>query len=158
LLGVIVFVFAIFFRPWQQIAEPPENAIKLLAYQGGILYIRAASGNLFAYGTSDSKWKSVGQVNPQASSYECNLRQFSTPRPPGRIVSQLETHPCVEDATSQVNHILLEDGSIWKWEETTGELDVLLVPAGVVVAVIGGALGVVAGLLIGLVTWKLKKK
>lgn len=167
-LGIAAFVFVIFFHPWQQIMTPPENAVELLAYHGNAfedntLYIRTASGNLYAYGpsshsTDDVKWRRVEQVNPEASGDECHFGEFSTPHPPGRIISQLESHPCVQDGESQVNHIILEDGSIWKWEEATGELDLLLIPMGAVVAVIGGALGVVAGLLIGLVTWKLKKK
>ena len=168
LLGIAVFVFAIFFRPWQQITLPPENAVELLAFhttgfESGILYIRATSGNVYAYspfsdGASNVEWRKVEQVNREESSYECKLGRFSTPNPPGRIVSQLESHPCLQDAESQVNYIILEDGSIWKWDKSTGEMDGLLIPLGVIVAVIGGALAGVAGVVIGLVTLILKKK
>jgi len=64
----------------------------------------------------------------------------------------------VLDSESQVNYIILEDGSIWKWETATGEMDGLWVPLGVIVVAIGGMLGGVAGLPIGLVTLLLKKK
>jgi hypothetical protein len=163
LIGIAVFavfVFASFFRPWQRVVAPPENAVELLAYHNNsnTLYIRTVSGNLYVYGSSDDKWRRVEQVNQEESSYECKLGELPTPNPPGRIVSQLETYPCIVDAESQVNHILLEDGRIWRWEETAGEMDFLAIPVGIVVAVIGGALGVVVGLLLGILNWKLKKK
>ncbi len=168
LLGIAVFVFAVFFRPWQQLKAPPENAVEILAFhtpgfESGILYIHTSSGSIYAYspfsdGTSNAEWTKVEQVNQEESNYECNLGEFSTPTPPGRIVSQLESHPCLVDGESQVNFIILEDGSVWKWEGGSSELDLLLIPLGVVVAVIGGSLGAVAGLLIGIVTWKLNKK
>jgi hypothetical protein len=70
----------------------------------------------------------------------------------------LETHPCIVDAVSQANHVLLEDGSIWRWDATAGEMDLLAIPVGIFVAFIGGALGVVVGLLIGIVIWKFKNR
>ena len=167
-LGIAIFVFVIFFRPWQQVVAPPEKAVELLAYynnafEDNTLYVRTVSGNLYTYGPSshsadDIKWRRVAQVNQEASGNECDFGKFSTPRPPGRILSQLESHPCVLDGESQVNYIILEDGSIWKWEEATGELDLLLIPMGAVVAFISGSLGAVAGLLIGFATWKLRQK
>jgi hypothetical protein len=167
-LGIAVFVFATFFRPWRQMKVPPENAVELLAFhttgfESGTLYIRTTSGNVYAYspfsdGASNVEWRKVEQVNQEESSYECKLGKSPTPNPPGRVVSQLESHPCLEDGESQVNYIILEDGSIWKWEEASGEMDLLLLPVGVIAAAIGGALGVVAGMLIGLVALTLKKK
>jgi len=159
LLATTVFVFEFVFPRWIPVMAPPETAVKLLAYQGGVLYIRTVSGNVYAYEASDGRWKRAEQVDPKASDNECNFGEFSTPRAPGKIVSQLESYPCIVDAASQVNLILLEDGSIWKWEKTAGEMDLLFVPIGVIVATVtGGSLGVVVGLVIGIVNWKLKKK
>jgi hypothetical protein len=168
LLGIAVFVIAVFFRPWQQMKVPPENATELLAFhttgfESGTLYIRTTSGNVYAYspfsdGASNVEWRKVEQVNREESSYECKLGAFPTPNPPDRILSQLESHPCLVDGESQVNFIVLENGSVWKWEGGSSELDLLLIPVGIVAAVIGGSLGVVVGLLIGIVNWKYRKK
>ncbi len=169
LLGVAAFVFTYVFPMWQPVMAPPEKPAEILAYHSNAseentLYIRTSTGNIYKYGSSsygagDAKWRKVDQVNQEASGYECDFGGFSTPTPPGKVIGQLESHPCIVDASSQVNYILLEDGSIWRWEKTAGELDLLIVPVGVIVtAAIGGSLGVVVGLLIGILNWKLKKK
>jgi hypothetical protein len=167
LLGLIAFVLVFVFPIWRPIMAPPEKAVELLAYRYNAfddytLYIRAASGDIYAYrssdyGASDVEWRQVEQVKREENSYKCNFGGFSTPIPPGKIVSQLESHPCIVDAESQVNHILLEDSSIWKWEKTTGELDMLLIPLGAFVAAIAGLIGAVAGMLIGIAIVKFKK-
>jgi hypothetical protein len=162
LLGVAAFVFTYVFPMWQPVTAPPEKGVEIL--EGNTLYIRTTAGNIYQYGPSSYKddtteWSRVDQVNHEASGYECNFGGFATPIPPGKVISQLESHPCIVDASSQVNYILLEDGSIWRWEKTAGELDLLILPVGVIVAAaIGGSLGVAVGLLIGILNWKLKKK
>jgi hypothetical protein len=73
-------------------------------------------------------------------------------------VSQVEGHPCIVDAESQVNYVLLQDGGIWRWEKTVPEWAIIWVFFGLVVYVfIGSGLGVVAGLLIGIANWKLRR-
>ena len=72
LLATTVFVFEFVFPRWIPVMAPPEKAGKLLAYQSGVLYIRTVSGNVYAYGASDDRWKRVEQVDPKASSNECN--------------------------------------------------------------------------------------
>jgi hypothetical protein len=83
---------------------------------------------------------------------------FATPIPPGKVIDQLESHPCIVDAESQVDYVLLQDGSIWRWEKTVPEWAIIWVLFGLVVYVfIGSGLGVVAGVLIGFVIVKFKK-
>lgn len=168
LSGVAVFILAFVFPVWRPIMMPPENRVDLLAYQNNAfddntLYVRTVSGNIYAlssssYGKSDTEWRRVERVNQKTNSYECDFSEFPTPYPPGKIVSQLESHPCVLDSRSQVDHIILEDGSIWKWEKTTGEMDVLLAPVGVIYVGIGGVLGAIAGILTGFALIRFKKE
>jgi hypothetical protein len=168
LLAIAVLALEFVFPVWLPIMAPPEKAIQLLAYhnndfEANTLYVRTVSGNVYAfrfltYGTSDIEWRSVEQANADANNYECNFGKFSTPRPPGRMVSQLESHPCVLDSSSQVNYIILEDGSIWRWGKSVYEFEEIWVVFGLIVSVIiGGGLGVALGVLIGFVIVKFKK-
>jgi hypothetical protein len=168
LLGVAAFVLTYIFPMWQPVTAPPEKPAEILAYHSNdseenTLYIRTSTGNIYNYGLSsywagDAKWRKVDQVNQEASGYECNFGGFATPIPPGTVISQLESHPCIVDAESQVDYVLLQDGSIWRWEKTVPEWAIIWVFFGLVVYVfIGCGLGVIAGLLIGFVNWKFKK-
>jgi hypothetical protein len=168
LLGVVAFVFTYVFPMWQPVVAPPEKAAELLAYhsnafESNTLYIRTGAGSIYKYGPSsykdnDAKWSKVDQINQEASGYECNFGGFSTSIPPGKVISQLESHPCIVDAESQIDHILLQDGSIWRWEKTVPEFEVVWALFGLVVyAFIGCGLGVVAGVVIGFVIVKFKK-
>lgn len=167
LLGVAAFVCNYIFPMWQQVTMPPEMSAQLLAYHSNAyeentLYVRAITGNIYTYGPSsygagDVKWRKVEEVNQEASKYQC-VGKFSTPNPPGKVVSQVEGHPCIVDASSQVNYILLEDGSIWRWEKTVPEFAIIWALFGLgLYVLIGGGLGVIAGVLIGFVIVKFKK-
>jgi hypothetical protein len=167
LLATTVFVFEFVFPIWIPVMPPPEKATKLLAYhdnafEDNTLYVRTTDGNIYAYGPSsyggnDIKWRIVKEVNQEASGYEC-AGKFSTPNPPGKIVSQLESHPCIVDSSTQVNYIILEDGSIWQWGKSVPEFEEIWALFGLSISVlIGGGLGVLGGFFLGLAIVRFKK-
>jgi hypothetical protein len=168
LLATTVFVFEFVFPIWIPVMAPPEKAVKLLTYHNNgfddnTLYVRTESGSVYAFrvasfGASDIEWKKAEQTYPEANDYECNFGKFPTPNPPGKIVSQLESHPCVVDSSNQVNYIILEDGSIWRWGKSVPEFEEYWALFGLAMCVFfGGGLGVLGGFFLGLAIVRFKK-
>jgi len=156
LLGVVVFVvYPSIDSSWQQISNPPDEAIEILGYYylGETVYVRTATGKIYACSSPSYKENKgcteLTEVPPELNiNVSCNWKVFPTPKPPGKTIHQFEAHPCIPDSTLQVNHIILEDGSIWKWEKGTSEFgDFFTVIFVGVCGIAGAALGLISGII-----------
>lgn len=154
ILVVAVFVYLDSSNNWQRISNPPEKVVELLDYDYGFnrgAYVRTTTGDIYACsssykanGTGCVKTSYPPEYRPLNS---CAGKVYPTPKPPGTVVSKLEVHPCIEDSWVQVNLIVLDDDSIWKWETIEGEIiffgRIFLVGIG---AVCGATLSLIGGI------------
>ncbi len=156
LIGVALLLYFAADSGWRRVAGPSDSAAKVLGYYyaGETIYIRTIAGDIYACSSSTSRTKNEGctkltQVPSESNiNISCDWQHFPTPKPPGTIVHELEVHPCVPDSTLQVNHIVLEDGSIWEWKKLTSEFkDFFKVIFLVVCSIIGVILGVICGII-----------
>ena len=157
LLGVAVFVvYPSLDSGWRRISNPPDKAIELFGYYylGEMVYVGTETRKIYACSSptyKDNKGcTKLTEIPPESNiNVSCNWKVFPTPKPPGRTIHQFEAHPCIPDSTLQVNHIILEDGSIWKWEKGTSEFGDFLTAIFVGVCGIAGAvLGLISGVII----------
>ena len=148
---------------WQQISNPPDKVVELLDYDYSFnrAYVRTTTEDIY---TCSSSYKANGKGCVKVSypsEYpplnSCAGKIYPTPKPPGAVVSQLEVHPCIEDSWVQVNLVVLDDDSIWKWETIEGEIiffgRIFLVGIG---AVCGATLSLIGG--IGILLLKRKRQ
>jgi hypothetical protein len=129
--GVLVIALFAYFdatNNWQRISNPLDKTVELLDYDDSTsqAYIKTASGNIYACSSSyHSNGKGCEKVEhlPQYPPLNsCSEKIYPTPKPPGTTISNLEVHPCMEDSWVQVNLIVLNDDSIWKWEKIESEV------------------------------------
>jgi hypothetical protein len=80
---------------------------------------------------------------------------FPTPNPPGIVAAELETRACGPDQFLQIDHIILQDGSVWRW--ANGESDLGGALNGVFLCA-GGFIGTLLGTIIGLVIAALRPR
>jgi len=64
----------------------------------------------------------VAHLPEYAPLNSCDGKTYPTPKPPGTVVSKLKVHPCIYESWVQVNLVVLDDDSIWKWETIEGEI------------------------------------
>ncbi len=156
--GVLVAALFVYFdtsNTWQRISNPPEKTAELLDYDyfAGKAYVRTTSGNIYicssSYNANGRGCEKVVQLSEYPPLNSCDGKVYPIPKLPGTVVSKLEVHPCVEDSWVQVNLIVLDDDSIWKWEKIEGEAiffgRIFLVGVG---AICGVTLSLVSGILL----------
>jgi hypothetical protein len=151
------------FNNWQRISTPQDKAVELLDYDYPLFigdraaYVKTATGTIYACSPS---YRANGRGCVKASYppehlivNTCCDKIYSTPKPPGAVVSELKVCPCVEDCSVQVNLILLDDGSVWKWEKADCEMVFF---GRVLLALVGAGCGATLGLIGGFAILLLK--
>jgi hypothetical protein len=138
LIGVILSTIWLNAPPrWKQQSYPAvsasaDRAEKLLAfdYTSGILYVKSQSQKVYGcrvpslYGNPDTGecFEESSLSEKLAQILSCKWQIFSTPQPPGTIISQITEYPCIFESSTQTDYILLEDGSLWTVAQEIGEL------------------------------------
>ena len=147
---------------WQQLSyqalEPSEDKpIEILAYNlfAEEVYIRGTSQAIYACRSSifDSHESTVCmKLTPDSWSEFVNgspcesWQVFPTPGPPGTIVARRESCFGIGDGSVHVAHIVLEDGSVWRWSDSKSDLGDAVYRG---LHCVGGLGGALLGLVIG---------
>ncbi len=117
---------------WKQIQEPPEEVVSFTGptcYSLGdqTVYISTAGGNFYSHQCKQRNqcaWKEVAEVPDQSSLNisSCSAQSRSNyrpPAPPGEIIASYQVDDIGPNCRGQTNYILLEDGSIWRWNRAS---------------------------------------
>ena len=125
---------------WIMMEPPPERAVSFsgnLPYNiwGGEFFVETTDGNIYSYVCGleiDCEWRKVddkqenlsdefnGCVSEQSSNY---LTPFIKP---GKVIDKYQVEFCGPDYSTQVNYILLDDGTIWTWSRSSSAMEVAL--------------------------------
>ncbi len=139
------------FVPWEPLGKPSIEAIELLAADFDEVFVRTTSDMIYSCNLyQDDCWvpKESLQELPEIT-YPCNDAPFHSLRNlPGEKVDSLEVTYCGIEHTSQVNYVLLDDGSVWIWRHGS------FVYTGLIYVCAGSILGLVIGGFISMLSLK----
>jgi hypothetical protein len=150
LFGVPVFNYLASDNDWRKLANPTEKAVKFLSYDywNEKVYVKASSGNIYACDTSTCTGLTEIPQDESPIDLIYGWGIFSTPEPPGLVVARLQVSPNDPETAEQIDHIILNDGSIWRWSKTSisrGDIPANFLT--IEIGIIGTFLGFVGGIL-----------
>jgi hypothetical protein len=128
-LGIIgALGFALFYprdEPvWQTLAQPPSPITGIILYEHltGRVYVMTESQQMYGCDAT-SCLLFQPRRDTLESSDDCQLTHFSTPAPTGQVSLDLSAYPCSPVATIEVHHVVLADGTLWRWAKWTSDAD-----------------------------------
>lgn len=153
LFGVPVFNYFASDNDWRKLANPTEKVVELLAYnhRDEKVHVETSSRSIYACDTSAC----VGLAEIPQDKFSRELlygRDWSfspAPEPPGIVVAQLQAAYITPGEVDEINHVVLSNGSIWRWLKVSLFPDEI--PAYFLILVIGiisTFLGFVGGILL----------
>jgi hypothetical protein len=129
------------------LGRPPEGGVEIVAGDINVVYVRSEAGKVYgcehSNSTDDSCWLEAQKpydVDPEAT-HDNRLFQGDVEPPPGEVVDALEVTVWQAEDAFETRYILLEDGTMWKWEYDVGAYQSLSILI----------LGPIAGLGIGII-------
>jgi hypothetical protein len=142
------------FSRWRSLGAPPGGAVGIAAADPSLVYVRTAQGNL--YGCSHERgqqaracWVAARQplsVDPDARAGESVFR--GEPKPaPGQVVDALEVTTWYPEDAVETRYVVLQDGTVWKWEYDVGAYLSLFI------LTVGPAVGMLLALVIVGLLW-----
>jgi hypothetical protein len=113
---------------WQALPLPPEPVVAISAPDcsgfSSQLTVRSQSGRTYHISTKRrAVWQDPAEIlKPRGADHfsECLQRfdrKYESPAPPGRVVASEWTRLQGVDCHGNVRHVLLDDGSIWRWSK-----------------------------------------
>ena len=142
---------------WRSLGVPPDRGVDIVTGDTDVVYVRTAAGSIYGCrhrgtGAADNCWYKAQEplsVDPEAT-FDKRLYQSEVEPPPGTVADRLEVTIWLAEDAFETRYVLLEDGTVWKWEYDVGSYWNLLIliigPAAglalaiVVVVVLGAAL------------------
>jgi hypothetical protein len=108
---------------WELALAPPFMSVKLLDYQRGHLYLKSSDGKLHSCDPTSKTCSAVRYV-PEPPVRFCGKPASLRPFAPARIISSVRNRECHPKIYLDTHFVLIEDGSVWKWERRWSENDV----------------------------------
>jgi hypothetical protein len=142
------------FSRWRSLGAPSETAMNLVTGDIDVIYVRAASGDVYMCrhrGATAARdcWDRAAEplsVDPEVR-FDQQVFGGEVQPPPGRVLDWLYTARWYAEDAFETRYVLLEDGTVWKWEYDVGSYWNLLI-------LLGGALvGVVVAVAVAAVIW-----
>jgi hypothetical protein len=123
LLGLLI--YDTYLKSWQQLASPPGEAFQIAGYDDENLnaaYIRTYADQVYACTSNRCSFVSDWPLLERQGD-TCTHSYFATPELPGQIIVEKQFCYYELDNWWQANVIILEDGTIWHWNQTGSEFD-----------------------------------
>lgn len=117
---------------WKPLEPLPEKATEILAAGTGlsnyswVVYVKTTDQKVYSC-SPDAYWieKTVVPEDFRANPPCDPPVYFEVPAPPSRVIDSREVQACNFEAGFQVNFVVLEDGSVWRWQHFTTGLSLL---------------------------------
>lgn len=116
---------------WKPLEPPPEKATEILAAGAGsgdswAVYVKTTNQKVYSC-SYEICWieKTVVPEDLRANPPCDPPVYFEVPSPPGQVVDSREAQACNSEAGYQVNFVVLEDGSVWRWQHYTTAFSLL---------------------------------
>jgi hypothetical protein len=108
---------------WRSLGAPPHGGAEFITGDPDVVYVRTAAGDTYAcryYGSvgADTCWYAVQEplkVHPNIQ-FDDPLFEGDVDPPPGTVVDALHVTAWERDASFEARYVLLQDGTVWKWE------------------------------------------
>jgi hypothetical protein len=126
---------------WELAVMPPFTSVQLLGYQRGHLYLKSSDGKLHSCDAISNICSSVRYV-PEAAVRFCGEPASLRPFAPGRVISSLGIRECDPKVYIDTHFVLVENGSIWKWQKRWNDNDVhLMLATWAIFGAVAGGIG-----------------
>lgn len=140
---------------WQSLGMPENKPIQLLGFCEGTICVETQDGRRYRYNSNNCSspetkacWSEVvsTEIEPVIPHiYNPCLYENRIPSPPPDTIQILGAKICGSGGDWYAYHALLEDGSVWKWEQSISDM----APLGILSLAIWG---IVIGLVVGVLT------
>ena len=152
---------------WRSLGAVPGGGVEILTADIGVVYVAAATGKL--YGCKHRGRPAAGDCWYEAqepltiddkANFDTRVFQGEVVAPSGTVVDSLDVAIWRAEDTFETRYVLLEDGTVWKWEYDVGSywsltMLILGLAAGLVLAVV---VVVVMWARAGMGAWRQRRK
>lgn len=142
------------FSRWRSLGALPDNGIDIVTGDVGVVYVVTAAGSIYGCrhrGTrvADDCWYETQEPLSvdQKARFDKSLYQREVEPPVGTVVDTLEVTVWQAEDAFEVRYILLEDGTVWKWEYDVGSYLSLFI------IILGPIAGVALGIVVVVILW-----
>jgi hypothetical protein len=126
---------------WELAMTPRFTSVQLLDYRAGRLFLKSSDGKLHSCHASSNACSPVGYV-PEAPLRFCGEPGSLRPFAPGKVISSLRVRNCDSDVYIDTHFVLVENGSIWKWQRWWNQNNVhLRLASWAIFGAVAGAIG-----------------
>ena len=73
----------------------------------------------------------------------CQRSHKPVAKPPGNVIDSKEFHLCGADVDVQLNYVILDDRTLWKWSNGSSWGEILIIQA---LCILGGFVGFIGGI------------
>ena len=139
---------------WRSLGAPPGAGVDLVTGDPDVVYVRTTSGDVYGCrhrgsGPPRDCWERAQEplsVDPQAR-FDQRVYQGEVQPPPGRVLDTLYVARWYAEDAFETRYVLIEDGTVWKWEyDVGGNWSLLILLA-------GGLAGVALAMAAAAVIW-----
>lgn len=136
------------FSRWRSLEAPPGNGVEIVTGDTYVVYVRAAAGDVYGCEhqrkvTADNCWVETQEplgIDPNTA-FDERLFQDDVEPPPGMAVDTLDVTVWQVASAHETRYVLLQDGTVWKWEfSRVGYSSLIIVVLGLLA---GGVLAIV---------------
>jgi hypothetical protein len=148
---------------WEQIISSPEKPVRFLGqsafnFWGGSIYIESENGNIYSYkcdSANPCSWTKEGTPpgTPEKNVWSCRAEYVGSHMTPlmlfKKVVDSYQVNICGADYTNQINFLLLDDGTIWVWNNFSSSIYDLMyaLPVWLIVSSVAGFLSYIVWLI-----------
>jgi len=142
------------FSHWQSLGAPPYSGVDIVTGDIGVVYVRTAAGNIYGCmhkrkRVADNCWYEAQEplsVDRKAT-FDNRLYQNEVEPPPGSVADMLDVTVWHAEDAFETRYILLEDGTVWKWEYDMGAYFSLFI------LILGPLAGLALGIMVVVILW-----
>jgi len=115
------------FSHWRSLGAPPDVAVKLVTGDTDVVYVRTVRDDVYECrhrGTAAARdcWQRAQEpvtVDPEVH-FDQPVYEAEVQPPAGKVVDRLYTARWYAEDAFETRYVLLDDGSVWKWEYDVG--------------------------------------